>query len=68
MYAYPLGKGTSSLVNMLSMNTESLQNALAIVKAVSRYAKSDFEPWYNFLNVNKEAGNRMTASARQAKE
>ena len=50
------------------MNYTSLLSPKANVNAMSKYAKFDLEPWYNFMNVNEEAGNSITASARQAKD
>ncbi len=50
------------------MNVTSLLNATANVNTVRRYAKLDLDPWFSFLNVNNEAGNKKTASDRQTKE
>ncbi len=43
------------------MNAASLESPYANVNAMSRYAKFDFDPWCNLLNVNVEAGNSITA-------
>jgi hypothetical protein len=46
------------------MKLSSLQIMKPNANATSRYAKVDFEPWYNFFNVKSKAMNRITASAR----
>jgi hypothetical protein len=48
------------------MNTPSLLSPFASVKAMRRYAKCDFELWYNLTNVIVEAGMIIAASARLA--
>ncbi len=50
------------------MNKASPESPLPRVNEMSKYAKCDFEPWYNFFNVYAEAGSSITASARQQKE
>ncbi len=50
------------------MNVASLLDASANANAVSIYANFDLEPWYSLCKVNEEATNRVTASARQAKD
>jgi hypothetical protein len=57
-----------SLGNKNIIKNERQLNPYKNVNATRIYAKLDFEPWYNVLNVNMEAVNSITDSARREKE
>ena len=57
-----------SLGNKNIIKNERQLNPYKNVNAIRIYPKLDFEPWYNVLNVNVEAVNSITDSARREKE